>query len=171
MINSRRKRNMISCKKGNVVFDLIFLVIVLVVFSIVIVFGYGIFTEINGDIQNDLTLNESVATMQVVENRYPSVFDSLAVFILFGLWTAGIVSALMSDQHPLMFGFLMILIVFVLIAGAMISNYFQETFEDDSLSTYMDSFPMTNWVINHLLEISIVVSLSIALALMGKNRI
>lgn len=165
------KRSGLTSRKGNVVIDVIVFVLVLVVVSMVTIFGWQAFTEVNDDIQADVTLNESKQAMQEVETRYPSVMDGLFMLIFLGMWAAGVVSALMSDQHPAIFGFMMLIIVFVIIAAAMFANYFEETYEDPELNTLVQDFPMTNWVMTHLLELTIVVALSIVLALMGKNRL
>lgn len=145
-------------------------VVALLIISFVVMFGYQIFREFGTDIQNDLANhNESVDFYQEIETRYPSTFDALIMLILFGLWAVGIAAAYMSDQHPMVFGFMMLVIVFILIAGAMFANYYEEFFGDALYSGLTASFPMANWALTHLLEITIMVSLSIVLALMGKN--
>lgn len=157
-------------QEGVIVFDLIVLVIVLMVFAMVALFGWQAFSELNPTLQNDLTLNESKETLNQVDTRYPSVMDGIILFIFLGMWAAAIVAALMSDQHPLLFGFMMILVVFVLIASAMIANYFEETYQDEELSALTGSFPKLNWIMTHLMELTLIVALSVILALLGKNR-
>lgn len=164
------KRKALIFRKGNIVMDIIVFLIVIVIFSMVVLFGWQAFSEVNTDIQNDLQLNESIAAMEEVETRYPSVFDGLFMLIFLGFWAAGIISAMMSEQHPVIFGFMMIAVIFVLIASAMLANYFEETYQNEELNTLTDDFPMTNWVMIHLLELTIAMALSIVFALLAKRK-
>lgn len=157
-------------KKANVGLELIFIIIGIVVFAMVVVFGWAAFKDISTDVSNDLELQEAKDTITEVETRYPFVFDGLVLFVMIGLWVGGIVSAYTQNEHPLIFGFMIIIIIFVVIAAAMIANYFEETFEDDELNTLMASYPKTNWVITHLLELTIMMAVSIAIVLYAKRR-
>lgn len=161
---------MTSFKTGNVVIDMIMFIIVVVVFAMVFIFGWAAFKDISTDVSNDLDLQEAKDTITEVETRYPYVMDGLLLFVMLGMWVAGMVAALVRDEHPAIFGFTMILIAFVLIAGAILANYFEETFEDEELNTLMTSYPKTNWVITHLMEITVMVAVSIAIALYAKRR-
>lgn len=158
-------------KKANVVMDSIVFVIVILVFSLITFFSWTAFDDIKTDVYNDITLNESKETITEVETRYPSVFDGLIVFVLLGMWAFGIVSAVIREDHPVLFGFMMILLVFVIIAAAMLGNFYEELFQDSLLAGITDSFPASNWILTHILELSIVVGLSILLVLLGKNRL
>lgn len=162
-------------KKGAVpdtmVLDVIVFLICALVFSMVIFFGWKIFSDMKTDVRADFTLNESKTVIDEVENRYPSVFDAILIFILLGMWAAAFVAALNADQHPVIFGFMMFIMIFVLIVGAIFANYFEETFQDDELSSISASFPMTFWAMTHLLMITIGVVVTVMLGLMGKNRV
>ena len=61
--------------------------------------------------------------------------------------------------------------VFVLIIAAIFGNYYEETFQDADVSTVAQSFPMTNWIMTHLLLVTIGMVVTIMLGLMGKNRV
>jgi len=164
---------MIFSKKGqsNIMMDTIVVLIVAVVFGMVVFFGWQMFTELKTDMRADLDLNESKEVIDEIESRYPSVFDGLFIFIFMGLWAAGFVAGIMSEQHPALFGFMMLIMVFVLIVAAILGNYFEETFEDAELLAISSSFPMTMWVMTHLLTITIGVVVTIILGLMGKNKV
>ena len=158
-------------KKGNIIIDMIMFIIVIFVVILVSIFGWKAFSDLYPTISADVTLNESQAALDQVNDRYPSVFDGLIIFILGGMWAAGIVAAYMSEQHPMIFGFMMIIIVFVLIAGAMIANFYEGLFQDSDLNTLTSDFPKSNFVMLHFLEISLVVVITIVMAWLGKNRI
>jgi len=158
-------------KKSQAVIDSIVFIIMVVVFGMVCMFGYVIFSDIEPMITEDLDLNESKVIISDMNTRYPPVFDSLLALVFLGIWIAGIASAFASETHPILFGFMMIIIVFVIIAGAMLGNFYEDLFTDATLSSVVIHFPMTNWILSHMLEIGIVVSLTILLVLMGKNRL
>jgi len=157
-------------KKGqNAIIDGIFFIIIIIVFGIVALLGYQSFSEIKDDIRDDVTLNESKDAITEVESRYPSLFDGLILIVFMGMWLAGIATAMMSESHPFVFGLTMVLIVFVIIAGVMLGNFYEELFEDEDLNTMPTTFPVTNWLLTHMLQLGIVVVLTIALVLFGKN--
>lgn len=160
-----------TSRKGNAVIDTIMFLIVVFIFALVSFFGYQIFNETRSDITNDITMTEAQDVYNEVDNRYTTVLDGLLIFILIGLWVAGIVSAYMSSEHPMLFGFLMLAIVFVVIVGAYLANFFEEFFMDAEYTGLITSFPMTNWAITHLMQVTIMVALSIVLALLAKNKL
>lgn len=166
----KKAKNLILCKKGNILMDTIVLIIILVALGIILTFGYKAFNDMESSITSDLTLNESVTLIQDTGDRYPSVMDGIFLFVFFGLWLAGIVSALVSDDHPVLFGVMLIAIVFVIIAGVILGNFYEELFQDSDLTGLVGSFPRTHWILTHMLPIGIVVGLSIGLVFYAKNK-
>lgn len=134
-------------------------------------FGGHLFNEIGTDIVNDLTLNESKDAFQEVETRYPTVMDNLLLLLFAGLWIAGIVAALMSDQHPAIFAFLMIMLIFVIFIAGAFANFYEELFSGAEFGTLTASYPKSYWIMTHLIEVTVAMALSIILALLGKNRV
>jgi len=159
-------------KKGQLSLSAILMfVIVIVVVSFIFLFTWEAFDGVSQDIKVDLAgNNESVAAIEEVENRYPPVFDSLILVVFLGFWAAGIISAWMSDEHPMLFAFMMILLIFVVIAAAMLGNFYEEIFTSGDLSTIPDTFPITNWIMSNLLIVTISIGLSILLAYIAKNQ-
>lgn len=150
--------------------NIIILLIVVSVFGMVSMLGYQALQGASSDITADLDLNESITMVQDTQTRYPALLDSLLVFVFVGLWAAGIVAAVMSDAHPMVFGFVMLLMVFLVIVAGILGNYFEETYQDSELSSITTSFPMTNFILTHNMQLTVAIVISIALALMGKNR-
>lgn len=157
-------------KKGNVIVDGILFLIVVFVVTLIALFGGKLFTDLRPDITNDLQHNESKEAFNEIDTRYPTVLDGLIVLIFFGMWAAGIASALMSPNHPLLFGVMMIAMVFVIIAGVILGNFYEELFEDAELATLTDSYPKTHWILTHMLQIGIVIVFSIAIIYFGRNK-
>lgn len=162
---------MTSHKKANVVFALIIFIVAIVLAGIMYMFAYNIFSDIKPDLLEDLNYTESKAVITEVDTRFPSWADGAIMIVFVGLWLGGLVSVLTKDEHPILFGLMMFVLLFVIIAGAILGNSYEEMFQDSDLSDMPAHFPMTNWVLTHMLEIGIVVGLSILLTNMAKNRL
>jgi len=135
--------------------------------SLISLFIWSAWTELEPDMREDLNMTEAEEMMDEVTNRYPSMIDGLVLLIFLGMWIFGVAMAYFSESHPFLFGLMMILVVFVIIAGMMLSNFYDDLFQDEELSTISASFPVTHWVLTHLLVIGIVVAVSMAMFYFG----
>lgn len=158
-------------KKANTVLSLIIVIIVLVGFGIISLIVFQEFKNIKPELMLDLNMTESQDVLNETETRYPSVIDGLILFIFVGLWVAGLVSALVKEEHPIIFGMMMFLLIFVVLAGAILGNFYEEFFQDSDFTGLTATFPVTNWLLTHMLEIGIVIGLSILFAMMAKNSL
>lgn len=161
---------MTSNKKANVVIDIIMFIIVLSVFALISIFGWKAWSDLEPDIRLDATTNQSTETIDQVETRYPSMIDGLFMLMFLGMWIVGSVSAYMSDSHPMLFGIMLVLVVFVIIAGVMLGNFYEELFTDSTLTTLTNDFPATHWIMTHMLMIGIVIATSMTLIYSAKGR-
>lgn len=170
---SRKKRSSewAFFKKGNAVSDTIFFLVVIFIFAIIAMLAFKFFTEMKPSIYEELPGNESKQLMDDMETRYPSVFDGLVVFLFVLLWAFVIVASFWIDSHPIFFILSFILIVFVVIAAAIMGNFYEELFTDTDLSTLVASFPSTYWIMSHIMYLTIAIAVSILLALYGKSRL
>jgi len=159
-------------RKGNVVFDSLFIMIFLVVFSIVAIFGYKIFDELNTDIQADTTMDETARNETAdLYARYPSTFDGAFILIFVLFWAFVIVSTFMIDTHPIFFIFTIVISVFVLFVGAILANTWTEINAEDDISGLAASFPMTNYVLSHFVIYVLLIIFSVVISLFGKSRL
>ena len=158
---------MILFKKGNIVMNSIMFIIVIVVMGLVSLFIWVAWDELADDIKEDVDVAEADEIVDEVTDRYPSMIDGLILLIFLGMWIFGVAASYFSESHPFLFGLMMILIVFVIIAGAMLSNFYEELFEDEELSTVGAEFPVTHWILTHLLIIGIVMAISMAMFYFG----
>jgi len=154
-------------KKGNIVMNSIMFIIVIVVMGLVSLFIWVAWDELADDIKEDVDVAEADEIVDEVTDRYPSMIDGLILLIFLGMWIFGVAASYFSESHPFLFGLMMILIVFVIIAGAMLSNFYEELFEDEELSTVGAEFPVTHWILTHLLIIGIVMAISMAMFYFG----
>jgi hypothetical protein len=135
--------------------------------SLISLFIWKAWTELEPTIRSDVNVTEAEEVLDEVQTRYPSMIDGLVMLIFLGMWIFGIAASYFSESHPFLFGMMMILTIFVIIAGAMLSNFYEELFEDDELSTVGADFPVTHWILTHLLIIGIVMAISMAMFYFG----
>jgi len=138
--------------KANIVLNSIMFIIVIVCMSLVSLFIWVAWNELSEDMKADVDVTEADEIIDDVTNRYPSMIDGLVMLIFLGMW---------------IFGLMMILVVFVVIAGMMLGNFYEELFEDEELSTIGADFPVTHWILTHLLIIGIVMAVSMAMFYFG----
>lgn len=165
------KKSFFSNKKGNAVLDTTVIVVILVLCAAVYIALMPVADDINIDIQTDSEMSaEAQAISQDVYDRYPSTLDGLFVAVFMILWALSVVFAFLLNSHPVFFIITVILLVVVFVVAMVLANAVEELTTEDDLAAYTAEFPMTFWIITHLLHISIIVGFSIALAYFGKNR-
>jgi len=143
-------------------------IIVIVVFSLISVFIWVAWDELEPDMRTDVgNMTEITETIDEVEDRYPSMIDGLVLLIFLGMWIFGVAASYFSESHPFLFGMMLILVIFVIIAGMMLGNFYEELFEDTDLLGISDSFPVTHWILTHLMIIGITIAVSMALFYFG----
>lgn len=157
--------------QGTIIFVIIFFIIAIILFGVFNIIGFKIHTDLAADILPDLDMNESKTVINDVTNRYPSVFDGLAVFLMIGIWVVGIAAGFMYDEHPMLFGFMLLICIAALIAGMFLSNAFDDMMTDSDYAATAASFPKTVWIASHMLEIGIMMMLSTIAAAMAKNKV
>jgi pilus assembly protein TadC len=138
-------------------------IIVIVVMSLISLFIWVAWQELAEDMKSDVDVTEADEIIDEVTNRYPSMIDGLVMLIFLGMWIFGVAASYFSESHPFLFGMMMILVVFVIIAGMILGNFYEELFEDEELSGIPDDFPVLHWVLTHLLIIGIVMAVSMAM--------
>ena len=145
-------------------------IIVIVVMSLISLFIWTAWQELEPDMRSDINMTEGEQMMDEVNDRYPSMIDGLVLLIFLGMWIFGVAASYFSESHPFLFGMMMILIVFVIIAGMMLGNFYEELFLDSALSGISDDFPVTHWILTHLMIIGIVMAVSMAMFYFGGKK-
>lgn len=160
-------------RKGNVISDVLLWLVILFILVIVIVVGKLLFTGINTDIQSDDSLStENKERIDTAYNNYSGFWDKAFLLIIVLLTILVIVASFMIDTRPIFFAVVLILIFIVVFVGASLSNSYEELGEGDSeLETAINSFPIINFFMKHIVKYIIVVAFLVALALYGKSKI
>ena len=74
------------------------------------------------------------------------------------------------DAHPIFFAVTAVLMVFVIMLGGFGANMYEEVTDDDELSVYESSFPMTHFVMSNFFVVVIVVGFSVVVMMFAKTR-
>lgn len=165
-------RNTKSFKKANVALDTIIVVIVL--FSTVLAFLYisKAFGEINDELQLDDTLNETnKATIDTFNTRFPNILDGIILFTAIIAWLLAMVASFLIDSHPLFFAISIIIIVVLIFVGVNLTNAYEDISTDNEISSIVDDFPLSNYLLTHLHYYLIAIAISVGLTLYAKNQI
>lgn len=170
--NLKRKSGIfVSSRRGNLGLDSIFIVIGIFVLAIVSIFSYQLYKEFNDGVQADTGISTEAKELSAdVETKYPKVFDQMFALVVVMLWIALIVTTYLIDTNPVFFVIVFIMLVVVFVVGMELSNYYEEFSESDDLSTSAAEFPLTNWIMNHLLYIIIAMVITGAIALYAKQE-
>lgn len=169
----KKKRNScLNSKKANAIFDTFTLTIILFMLSLFTIIGLVAFNMINTDIQADSDLDASTKlVVSDINTGYSNWFDNgfLMAFII--LWIATLIASFMIDSHPIFFVVSLVLLIFILMLSVFIGNIYEEvTTSDELLIQATASFPITNWIMTHLLLISIIVGFSVLIVLYSKLK-
>jgi hypothetical protein len=161
------KRN----KKGNVIFDTLLIIVVLIVFSLVSILGYKIYSDFNTDLQADEDMNEYAKNMSADMNtRFPSIFDGAFVFLFILLWVFVIISSFMIDTHPIFFVCTAIISVFIIIIAASMANAWNDVTSDEEFASLLVDFPFTVYIIQHYVMYVVILMFTAMVALFAKSR-
>ena len=160
-------------KKGNIILESITVLIIIFALALIFIFGRVVLSDFNSEIQNDTTWsNESKTVMQRDTTNYPRVADA-GIVLAFGLlWLVTIATSFFVDTHPVFFAISFILVIIVLIVAASLSNAFEEmTTTDTEFGEAANSFPMTNFLLNHLPYLIFAIAISVAISLYAKSKL
>jgi len=157
-------------KKANAILDTATIFVVLIAFAVISIIGYNTWKDVSPDIYASVSTPEANETLNIIETRYPSMLDGVFVFIFAGLWVISLVLSFMIDSHPIFFFVAIILLVFISISAIFAGNFFEELMSDSDLSDVSPSFPMTNWILNHLLIVVLLIGFSIIIVLYSKAQ-
>ena len=158
-------------KKGNIIYWMIVLIIVLFVFGLVNSLSFNIFKDIKPDIESDINMTEAKDVLNNSYNNFPALFDSLILFVLVGIWSVGLISSFVSDEHPALFGFMMLAVVFTIIAGMFLGNSYEEIMLDGDLSDMPQHFPISFYILSNMMAIGIGISIFMIIVRFSKNRL
>jgi len=163
--------NFSSNRKGNIILESLLVLIVLMVFALIAINGANILSDLTTEITGDTDVaQEAKDEITDLESRYPANLDG-AFALAFGLlWLVTLITSFMVDSKPAFFVVSLVLFIGVLIAGGLLSNAYDEWSGDSEISTFADEFPMSNFILQNLIMVLLVLGGSIAIVMFAKTR-
>lgn len=153
----RKDTLFLRCKKAdlNMFPTIIIFFIVLIVFAMGIVYIYPSFKDVNDDIQADPEFNTDMKdASNIISNRYPSFADGAFVFIMLMMLVILILLP-QFDASPAFYIAGIFFFVVMILIGISMSNAYEESLQDPDLSTMDTTFPLTYFMMTHLVSILI----------------
>lgn len=160
-------------KKGQGVFGIgiAVLVIVLMLFAVGITANYMMtpLQEMKEDIVADDDMSaEAKEIITRSDTHYKGFWDGAIVFLFIMIWLANFIAAFFIDAHPVFFVITFLMLIFILIGAAIISNEYEAMYDDPALSVNSEYFVKTNWIMGHILEIGILIAISLSIPIFTK---
>ena len=100
----------------------------------------------------------------------PPIFDGglLVVFVLAVL--VMLISAWFIDVHPAIFILAFIIVIAIIITAGIMSQAYQEFIQQPDLVNASAQFPMTNFMVNNLAVIILIVGVALVIVLFAKFK-
>lgn len=157
-------------KKGDIQ-TLLFLVIALMFIGIVFLFmnhlNQKIFIELEEQLTNsNYNDTEAYSTLTTIQLRDQSVWDYAFIIIFVGCLIATAISAWAVRISPVFFWIYVILGIFILVAGVILSNVWQDLANDPAFASEIARLPMTNMILGSYYPLAITAILIITLGLL-----
>jgi len=132
--------------KNGTVFDLVVIFAVLLVFGIVIVISFSVFSDIKDTLQEQPEF-QSGAAGQALESGQALLlnFDYLFAVALVLLTLSLLITSFFIDAHPIFFILSMVALTIFIALAAIMSNVYDEVTTSAELTAARDSFPIMNF--------------------------
>jgi hypothetical protein len=158
-------------KKGNALLESFTIFIILIILALIALLVNQVVKEIDAEFQADPDFQDiAKQKSKFTTDSYSKVWDGVFIFLLVGLWIAALALSYLIDTYPVFFVITLIMIIILLYVMAEISNATIEIFSDVSLRDSSNDFPMSNFIIAHLVETILVIAMTISIALYAKTR-
>lgn len=162
---------MVLTTKGQLGFPIVLIMVFLVVVGIVWILSINVFDDLHSSITSDGDLsNESMVVLDDLHDRAPETFDSaFAVFFVL-MWIVSLVMAYYSDSYPVLFFVTLFLVIVCIAVAALLANSFNDVMSDSDLAGASAQFPITNFIVDNLPIVILVIGLSYGLVLYGHSK-
>ncbi len=128
--------------KGSV-FDIIFVFAVILILSIVTIFGYVFMSTVNDRFQESDFLPEQAKATTQAGVEFFVFWDYLIIFSIMGSFIATLITASQLRAHPVFFIGALLFLVVILAAVAQFSNMFLEFANNPTIAEYAIDYPLT----------------------------
>lgn len=150
---------------------MILICIVFLMIAMAFLVGKVIISNFNDGIQQNSQLATQTKEITAEANtRYVSVFEGIFISTLIFLWVAVLVSVFLLDTNPAFLIFSVIVLLFVIFIGAVLSNFFEQFRSAPLVSSVAGEFKVIPAVMNAWPLFITVIGFSVVIALYLKGR-
>lgn len=164
-----------KCKKGSI-FDVILLLIVPVIFLFILIAFFFIYTETSAGLEdvasqlNSATFNQSIQPMQHNAAAYPSFWDTLGIFLIFGMWLIIFAISFILGNNPIFLVFYVMASFALVVTALVFQTVFNNILSNISLQVFFVNFPKMTFLISNFFPFALLFIVSIAIALYLKPK-
>ena len=161
-------------KKGSVL-DLIFMVVLCMIFAIIVLFGTHIWNQIAPLLKNTFGPGDATDIMNSVQAQF-GVMDYVFLFLFFGMCIIPIILAFLVKLHPIFFVVNILLLIVMFIVMPPLSNTVRSIWQTKELSQYAAggggfvTYPIMTKVFQYLPIITGALSIVLSIAMFVKAR-
>ncbi len=156
----------------NALLDSWVIIAVIFVFALLSMLGFVMMTSFNDAVQEDTASfsNSTQSTMSTLNTVYPRLMDGLFLLLFVGLAAGGIATVFFLDTHPIFLFITFFGLIFMFLTGAFFGNAVDSILQDAEFTTVAANFPMSIFIMTHLLEVSVGLGLLLGIILFAKLR-
>lgn len=155
-------------RRGNVALDIIVMFICLGVLGMIFLFMYPpLKTALTNIGQTTNLTTQGQRNLENTRDVFPSLYDSAFVFFFLGVWIFFLISAYFIENHPIFFIITLIIMIIALLVIPIIGNAVSGV---GNTSTQQASFPYIIFILNHFLELCLLVFFTVVIALFARNK-
>lgn len=159
-------------RRGQLFVEVIVVFALLFAFAIALIYVNMAFKGVNQATQaNSQWSPGSKEMLNNMANNYGSVWDGLLIFLFGGFWLFFLVSTYYLDAHPIFFVIMLLIMVASFVVMMILSNAYSTIINGETQTALSaQSFPMTNWLISHYLEMGIMIFVTCMMTLYAKPK-
>lgn len=152
--NEIERMELLKKRKKGQADNIALIIVAFFVFAVVMLPVFWMLDVFNTEAQTLTEFNNTGGEiLQDQTDRFPAVFDGLALFILVGLSLALIGSAFLVDAQPFFYVISFIIFIFVLILAAILANVWDALRDSPVLASQAANFPITNFLFDNYVAV------------------
>lgn len=139
-------------KKGSIQ-DILFVGMVLLVFGLVVLFGFRFMSAIDDQLQSkssDIVTAEAKTASTTLTNHYTGIIDNSFLFLTLGLGIMVLIFAAMVRIHPIFIPVFFVGLIFIIFLSGLFSNIYQEAATTSELTGYASQLTFTTTILTWL---------------------
>lgn len=159
-------------KRGAFGSDIGLVLAILLLFGVIVIVGYKIFSDYNDEWQaKDDVSTQSKEIVGTLQGRYVNLFDGIFLFIFAGLGIALLISSVTIGTRPEFFFATLILTVIFVGISAVLSNVYSDVSTNPELNTTSQEFNVIPYLLGNLPMVTLVFAFLVMIGLYVKVKL